>query len=97
MPGVKSVIGLPMDRSRVHSDQTALAGFSDELEPVINETPAAFTYNLDKSGCSEWADKPAAMTVLVPADFERDRIFVPIDPHSKRSTMVGCITGHDGR
>jgi hypothetical protein len=83
MPGVKSVIGLPMDRSCVHFDQTTVAGFDDELETVIHETPAAFIYNLDERDCSEWADEPVEMTALVPADFERDRTFVLVDRHSK--------------
>jgi hypothetical protein len=33
------------------------------------------------------------MIVLVPTDFEKDRIPVPVDRHRKRSTSVGCIAG----
>jgi hypothetical protein len=93
MPDVKRLIGLPMDNSRVHCDQRAVADFYDELEAVIDGIPAEFVYNVDEGGCSEWADRPAEMIVLVPADFDQDRIFVPTDRHSKRSTMVGCIAG----
>jgi hypothetical protein len=82
-----------MDRARVTCDQSALADFYDELEAVIDGIPAAFVDNVDKTGCSEWADKPAEMIVLVPTDFEKDRISVPVDRHSKRPILVGCIEG----
>jgi hypothetical protein len=96
LPGVKSVVGFPMERDRVHCDQDAITAYYDELEGVIDGIPAEFVYNIDESGCSEWDDKPAEMIVLVPADLQDDRIYVPIDRHSKRSTMVGCISGDGG-
>jgi hypothetical protein len=74
-------------------DQSALADFFDELEAVIDGIPAAFVYNVDESSWSEWADKPTEMIVLVPMDFKKDRIPVPVDRHSKRPTTVGCIAG----
>jgi hypothetical protein len=93
MPGVKSVIGLPMESTRVHCDQDAVVAFYDELEAVIKDIPAQFVSDIDERGCSEWADKAAEMASLVPADFSADGIFVPVDRHSKRSMLVGCISG----
>jgi hypothetical protein len=82
MAGIKKVVGLSMDSSRVHCDQGAIADFCDELEGVIDGIPSEFVYNVDK---------PAEMIVLVLVEFEEDRIFVPIDRYSQRSTMVVCI------
>jgi hypothetical protein len=82
-----------MDRARVQCHQNAIAEFWDELEAVIEGIPAEFVYNVDVSGCSHWADKPAEMIVLVPADYAKDRVFVPIDWYSKRSMMVTGIVG----
>jgi hypothetical protein len=72
-----------MDRSRVTRDQIALGDFYDPLEDVIDGIPAAFGYNVNETGCSEWADKPAEMIVLVPTDFKEDRVSSPVDRHSK--------------
>jgi hypothetical protein len=74
-------------------DQSALADFFNDLEAVIDGIPAAFVYDVDESGWSEWADKSTEMIVLVPTDFEKDRIPVPVDRHSKWSTTVDCIPG----
>jgi hypothetical protein len=82
-----------MDRVQVTCDQSALADFYNELEAGIDGIPAAFVDNVDESSCSEWADKPTEMIVLVPTDFEKDRIPVPVDRHSIWSTMVGSIVG----
>jgi hypothetical protein len=49
MPGVKRLVGLPMDRAWMTCDQTALADFFDELEAVIDRIPAAFAYYVDES------------------------------------------------
>jgi hypothetical protein len=81
-----------MDRSRVHCNQRAVPDFYDELEAELTRSMLSL-FNVDESGCSEWADKPAEIIVLVPADFDKDHIFVPTDHPSKQSTMVGCIAG----
>jgi hypothetical protein len=92
MPGVKSVAGIPMERERVQCDQEAVTGFYDEFEAVCQDVPAAFIWNMDESGCSQWADKQEEYRVLVPDSYADDRILVPVDRHSKRSTLVGCIS-----
>jgi hypothetical protein len=93
MPGVKRVVELPMDRARVICDQNTLADFYDKLGAVIDGIPAAFVYHVDQSGCSEWADRSAEVIIFMPTDLKKDRIPVPVDRQSKRSTMVGCIAG----
>jgi hypothetical protein len=70
-----------------------MAALYNELEAVIEGIPAEFLCNVDENGCSHWADKQAEVIGLVPADYAKDRVFAPIDRHSKRSTMVGCIAG----
>jgi hypothetical protein len=88
IPEVKSVIGIPMETERVECNQGHVADFYDELEAVVDGIPAAFVFNVDESGCCEWSDRAEAMRVLVPADFPGDRVNVPVDHHSKRSTIV---------
>jgi hypothetical protein len=80
-----------MDHAGVTCDQSALTDVYDGLEAVIDGIPAAFVYNVDETGGSEWADKLAEMIVLVSTNFEKDKIPVPVDRHSKRPMMVGRI------
>jgi hypothetical protein len=55
------------------------------------DIPASFVFNVDESGCCEYADR-REVRVLVPDDYEGDSIPVPVDRHSNRSTLVACIT-----
>jgi hypothetical protein len=45
---------------------------------------------MDETGCSEFVDS-CEMTVLVPDEYTSSEIFIPIDRHSKRLTLTGCI------
>jgi hypothetical protein len=60
---------------------------------VIEGIAAECVYNVNESGCSQWADKPAEIIVLVPTDHAKDRVFLLIDRHSGPPMMVGCIVG----
>jgi hypothetical protein len=80
----------------VTCDQSTLADFYDKREAITDGIPAAFVCNVDESSCSERAGKPVEMIVLIPTDFEKDRIPVPVDRHSKQSTRVGSIAGDGG-
>jgi hypothetical protein len=91
LPGVKSVSGIPMETQRVLCAQEDIAGFYDELEAVCEGIPAAFIWNVDETGCNEWTDKQAEYRVLVPDSYDSNWTYVPLDRHSKRSTLVGCI------
>jgi hypothetical protein len=92
---VKSVAGVPLDSKRCEVDQGKVAEFYDDLEKISEKIPAEFIWNVDESGCNEWADQSVEYRVLVPDSYDKSWIKVPIDRHSKRSTLVGCI-GADG-
>jgi hypothetical protein len=92
MAAVKNVTGIHMKRERVQRNQEAVAAFDDEFEAVSEDITAAFVWNMDESGCSVWADKQGEYRVRVPDSYEGDWTCVPFDRHSKRSTLVGCIS-----
>jgi hypothetical protein len=83
MPAVKSVKGIPMER--VRCNQETVVAFYDRFE-------AAFVWNIDESGCSAWGDKQEEYRVLVPDSYQADCMHVPVDRHSKRPTLVDCIS-----
>jgi hypothetical protein len=90
IPGVRSIWGIPMEGTRVEVDPAKIEDFYDELEALIEDVPAAFIFNMDESGCSDWADK-REIRVLVPDTFVGSFIHIPVDRNSKRSTLVGAI------
>jgi hypothetical protein len=92
---VKSVAGVPLNSKRVEVDQGKVAEFYTDLERLSEKSPAEFIWNVDESECNEWVDQSAERRLLVPDSDEQNWIKVPIDKHSKRSTLVGRI-GDDG-
>lgn len=90
LKGIKVITGIPMDNKRVDVDQDHIAQYYEELKEMTEKVPAKFIFNIDEAGCSSWADKHR-IKVLVPESYEKDRISIPEDRNSKRSTLVGCI------
>jgi hypothetical protein len=91
LPGVKTIIGNPRETERVEVDPAAINRWYEELKEKVREIPASFVFNVDESGCCEYADA-RELRVLVPDDYEHDTIPVPVDRNTKRSTLVACIT-----
>jgi hypothetical protein len=50
---------------------------------------------MDESGCSAWADKQEEYRVLVPDSYQGDWMHVPVDRHSERPTVVGCMSADE--
>jgi hypothetical protein len=95
MPTVRTVKGNPIDAKRAEVKDSDIIQFYKNMSPLLDEIPAAFIFNVDETGCNEWTDK-RDVTVLVPSSYEEDEIDVPIDRHSKRSTLTACISADGG-
>jgi hypothetical protein len=46
---------------------------------------------MDETGCSDWADRPREIRVVVPAQCPEASLAVPVDRNSKRASMAVCI------
>jgi hypothetical protein len=90
MPAVKTVIGEPMERERVDVNPEDIEIWFNELEQAIADVPREFIFNVDETGCSEYADR-REMKVIVPAEHIGETVKVPFDRHSKRATLTACI------
>jgi hypothetical protein len=88
---VKTVVGVPMEAQRVAVNPDDIAEWFTILEEKVRGIPADWIFNLDETGCAEFQDTHE-MRVVVPVEYEGDTIPVPVDRHSKRSTLVGCIS-----
>jgi hypothetical protein len=94
MPSVRSVLGIPTEAERVAVGSEIVTEWYRALATKIEGVPRAFIYNVDETGCSDYADK-REIRVLVPACCDATSVPVPIDRHAKRSTLTACI-GADG-
>ena len=87
---LKSIIGIPMEKERIMADPEKIQNFYSELEELIDDTPASLVFNLDESGFQEWTDR-CKITVVVPISHLEERIEIPKDRSSKRSSLLVCI------
>lgn len=90
LPNVKTVRGIPMEKSRVEASPEDIKKYYKELDQAIHDVPGAFIFNIDEAGCSDWTDAHE-ITVLVPNQYEKSTIEIPVDRNSKRATIVACI------
>jgi hypothetical protein len=90
MPTAKSVIGLPTASERVAVDPGEIEAWFNKLEEKVQGIPRAFVFNLDETGCSESLDS-REVRALVPIDYPAPSVPVPVNRHSKRSTLTACI------
>ena len=92
IPQLKPVTGTPMESERVLCDPDSIDEYYDNLEKILDGSiPAAFVFNIDEVGFSEWADA-TTVTVIVPSDFTCDDIKIPVPRAGKRASMVACIS-----
>jgi hypothetical protein len=89
-PGVQTILGLPMDICRVQTSDEEIKHWYDELAPLLTAIPAEFVYNMDEAGCSPWVDSRELM-IVVPSTYLEDSMFIPVDRHTKRSSLAACI------
>jgi hypothetical protein len=90
LPGVKTVIGVPMEAERARVDPAEIDHWFDDLTRAIEGVPRKFIFNVDETGCSEYSDAHE-IKVIVPDSHPDDTIPVPVNRHSKRASMVACI------
>jgi hypothetical protein len=90
MPTVKSVIGVPTESERVSVDPGEIEAWFNKLEEKVQGIPRAFVFNVDETGCSEYSDS-REVRALVPIDYPAPSVPVPVNRHSKRSTLTACI------
>jgi hypothetical protein len=93
---VKTGVGIPMEGQRVAVNPEDIAQWCTVWDEKVRGILTGFIFNLDETGCSECQDTHE-MKAMVPAEHEGDIIPVPVDRHSKRSTMVGCISARGHR
>jgi hypothetical protein len=56
----------------------------------VQGIPRAFVFNVDETGCSEYSDS-REVRALVPIGYPAPSVPVPVNCHSKRSTLTVCI------
>jgi hypothetical protein len=56
IPGLKTVKGIPMERSRVMADENAIDGYCEHLTTFLPGIPRAFIVNIDESGFANYTD-----------------------------------------
>jgi hypothetical protein len=66
IPDIKSVAGVPYEASRVGVDPHVIQDRLPMLETEIRAVPRGFVLNKDETRCSDWADRPRELTVIVP-------------------------------
>jgi hypothetical protein len=52
-PNLKTAIGIPTDEKRVHTSDSEILSWYQELDSIIQKIPAAFIYNMDETGCND--------------------------------------------
>jgi hypothetical protein len=87
---VKTVVGIPMESDRVAVDPAVLTEWYRSLAEKIQEVPRRFILNADETGCADFTDS-REVKVIVPYDFERNSVPLPVDRHVKRATLTACI------
>jgi hypothetical protein len=95
MREVKTVAGVPIEAGRAAIEPDAVHDWFRLLEAAIPGIPQAFVFTTDETGCSDWADRPREVRVVMPSDVAEVRLPVPFDRHSKRASMTVCIAADD--
>jgi hypothetical protein len=90
MDDVKTVVGIPKEKERVDVDPAVVDKWYDDLVEEIDGIPRQFIFNVDETGCCEYADR-REICVVVPASYAHASIDVAVDRHTKRSTLTACI------
>jgi hypothetical protein len=84
-----------MEAEQVVTSDTEIIHWYQERIEIMRMIPAGFIYNMDETGCSEFVDSCELM-VVVPDSYQQRTISVPVDRHTKRSTLTCCISA-DGQ
>lgn len=91
--GIKTVDGTPMEAERVHCNPDEIDAYYNLVEVAINTlpVPASFIYNIGETGFKDWVDCRIER-VVVPSSYAEDKIDIPVDRNSKRSTLLAVVS-----
>jgi hypothetical protein len=90
MPGLKTVKGIPIDRTRVMVDDHTIDAYYERISRLFLGVPRAFVVNAHEWGIADFTDARPE-TVVDPAGYPLDHIYLPADRSIKRSTLVAAI------
>jgi hypothetical protein len=80
-----------MEAERVVTSDFDIIHWYQKLSEIMRMIPSGFIYNMDETGCSEFVDSCELM-VVVPDSYKQTSISVPVNRHTKRSTLTCCIS-----
>ena len=89
---LKTVIGQPMEDSRIFVSREAIDKYFDEAHEIIDSgrIPAAFVLNLDESGFDQFADSRQSIRI-VQATYALNSIPVGVTRAEKRASLIAAI------
>ena len=89
---LRTVVGVPMEDTRVFSSEEAIDDFFNNLEEILNvaEIPSAFIMNLDEAGFDQFADRRRTRRI-VPTEYTLNEIPTPVSRNEKHATLLACI------
>jgi hypothetical protein len=71
-------------------DASEIDAWYDILSEKLMCDSRGFVFNVDETGCSEHIDSHE-VTVVLPIDYPDPSVPVPVNCHTKRSTLTACI------
>lgn len=86
----KTSIGVPFDQNRLACPEQTIDDYFSLLEHNVENANPSFVYNLDEVGFQEYVDS-REVTVIVPENFSSEKVFLPYDRNSKRSSAIVAI------
>jgi hypothetical protein len=91
MPDIKSVAGVPSEANRAEVDPQVIQDWLTMLETEIQGIPRGFVLSMDEPRCSDSADRPRELAMIVTTSSEDDTVLVPFDCKSKPAAMAVYI------
>jgi hypothetical protein len=82
--------GIPKDSERVDVDASETDAWYNILSEKLMGVSRRFVFNVEETGCSERIDSHE-VTIAVPTDYPDPSVPVPVNCHTKRSTLKACI------
>jgi hypothetical protein len=87
---LKSVVEIPKDSERLAVDASEIDAWYNILSEKLIGVSRRFVFNVDETGCSERIDSHE-VTVVVPIDYPDPSVPVPVNRHTRRSTLTACM------
>ncbi|OHT00012.1 hypothetical protein TRFO_33435 [Tritrichomonas foetus] len=88
----KIVTGIPLEKERTEVSNEEIDKFFEITEKEIVDIPASFLFNADETGIQPFLDI-RDVTCIVPIEYPKEQVYVPVDRKIKRTTMLSCVCG----